>query len=125
MGERLHHTFLYIMMMSLRKIVLFFIQDVVAASQRPHVYLDPTTNQGGTLTLPFFWYTNAISIPDQDWREMGDIIIHGMQSLKHANGATDQVIVSVFAWAEDVTLSIPTANEPGALAPQVGEIFEP
>jgi len=103
----------------------FFIQDVVAASQRPHVYLDPTTNQGGTLTLPFFWYTNAISIPDQDWREMGDIIIHGMQSLKHANGATDQVIVSVFAWAEDVTLSIPTANEPGALAPQVGEIFEP
>lgn len=103
----------------------FFIQDVVAASQRPHVYLDPTTSQGGTLTLPFAWYENALRIPNQEWREMGDIIIHGMQNLKHANGATDQVIVSVFAWAEDVSLSIPTANEPGALSPQMGEILTP
>ena len=103
----------------------FFIQDVVAASQRPHVYLDPTTSQGGTLTLPFCWYENALRIPDQEWREMGQVIIHGMQNLKHANGATDQVIVSVFAWAEEVSLSIPTANEPGALSPQMGEIFTP
>lgn len=103
----------------------FFIQDVVAASQRPHVYLDPTTSQGGTLTLPFAWYENALRIPDQEWREMGDITIHGMQNLKHANGATDQVIVSVFVWAEEVSLSIPTANEPGALSPQMGEIFTP
>jgi hypothetical protein len=56
---------------------------------------------------------------------MGNIIIHGMQNLKHANGATDQVIVSVFAWAEEVSLSIPTANEPGALSPQMGEVFTP
>lgn len=103
----------------------FFIQDVVAASQRPHVYLDPTTSQGGTLTLPFVWYENALRIPSQEWREMGDISIHSMQNLKHANGATDQVIVSVFAWAEEVSLSIPTANEPGALSPQMGEVFTP
>lgn len=103
----------------------FFIQDVVGASQRPHVYLDPTTSQGGTLTLPFVWYENALRIPDQEWRLMGSINIHGMQNLKHANGATDQVIVSVFAWAEEVSLSIPTANEPGALSPQMGEIFTP
>lgn len=103
----------------------YFIQDVVAASQRPHVYLDPTTSQGGTLTLPFFWYKNALSIPSQEWRNMGDIHIHGMQNLKHANGATDQVTISVFVWAEDVSLSIPTADEPGALSPQMGEIFKP
>lgn len=103
----------------------FFIQDVVAASQRPHVYLDPTTSQGGTLTLPFVWYQNALKIPNQEWREMGDIIIHGMQNLKHANGAIDSVTVSVFAWAEEVSLSIPTANEPGSLSPQMGEIFIP
>lgn len=103
----------------------FFIQDVVAASQRPHIYLDPTTSQGGTLTLPFVWYENAINIPAQEWREMGDIIIHGMQDLKHANGADDDVIVSVFVWAEEVSLSIPTANEPEALGPQMGEIFSP
>lgn len=103
----------------------YFIQDVVAASQRPHVYLDPTTSQGGTLTLPFFWYNNALNIPLQQWRDMGKIIIHGMQNLKHANGATDQVTVSVFVWAEEVSLSIPTADEPGALSAQAGEIFTP
>lgn len=99
----------------------FFIEDVVAASQRPHIFLDPTMSQGGSLVLPFVWYKNALKIPNQEWREMGDMTIHGMQSLKHANGATDQVIVSVFAWAEEVSLSIPTANEPGALSPQMGE----
>lgn len=102
-----------------------FTQDVVAASQRPHVFLDPTCSQGGTLSLPFVWYENAVSIPDVEWRSLGQISLYTLQALKHANGATDQVIVSVFAWAEDVSLSIPTANEPGALSPQIGEIFTP
>jgi hypothetical protein len=103
----------------------FFIQDVVAASQRPHVYLDPTTSQGGTLTLPFVWYENALRIPAQDWRDMGTMVVRSMQNLKHANGATDPITVSVFVWAEEVSLSIPTANEPGALTPQMEEVFIP
>jgi hypothetical protein len=103
----------------------FFIQDVVAASQRPHVYLDPTYSQGGTLTLPFVWYKNALKIPNQEWNEMGTMIIHEMQTLKHANGNTDPITVSVFVWAEEVSLSIPTSDEPGALSPQLGEIFTP
>jgi len=103
----------------------FLIEDVVAASQRPHIYLDPTQSQGGTLTLPFLWESNALDIPNQDWRSMGKIIVHGMQSLKHANGASDQVSVSVFVWAEEVSISIPTANEPGALAPQAGPMGSP
>lgn len=99
----------------------FFLEDIVEASQRPHVYLDPTQSQGGTLCLPFVWQYNAMDVPDQDWREMGEMIIHTLQTLKHANGATDSVTVSVFAWAEDVVMSTPTANEPGALSPQSGE----
>jgi hypothetical protein len=77
----------------------FFVEDVVAASQRPHVYLDPTKSQGGELTLPFVWEANALNIPLQQWRDMGQIIIHGMQNLKHANGASDSVTVSAFVWA--------------------------
>jgi len=96
--------------------------DVVAASQRPHVYLDPTNSLGGTLTLPFCWYENALRIPAQDWREMGKMHIHGMQQLKHANGATDDITLSVFVWAEDVSLAVPTSNEPSALSPQMGEV---
>jgi hypothetical protein len=99
----------------------YFIQDVVAASQRPHIYIDPTNSQGGDLTLPFFWYRNNLSIPDAQWREMGDMHIHQLQPLKHANGATTPVTVTVFAWAEDVSMSIPTQNDPAGLVPQAGE----
>jgi hypothetical protein len=99
----------------------FFPQDVIAASQRPHVYLDPTTSQGGSLCLPFVYWNNALRIPQQDWRNMGQMNIRTINELKHANGATDNVTISVFAWAEEVTLSIPTAGEPGALSPQSGE----
>lgn len=102
----------------------FFIEDIVEASQRPHIYLDPTNSQGGTMCLPFVWRQNALDIPEAEWDDMGDIIIHGMQSLKHANGATDSVTVSIFAWAEDVVMSTPTANEPGALVAQAGPVDE-
>jgi len=98
----------------------FFIQDVVQASQRPHIYLDPTLSQGGEMTLPFFWHKNYLSVPNQEWTEMGEMVIHGMQNLKHANGASDNVTISIFAWAEDVSLSIPTSVAPGGLVPQSG-----
>lgn len=98
----------------------FFNQDVVEASQRPHVYLDPTLSQGGEMTLPFFWYHNTLSIPKGDWRQMGNMIIQQINDLKHANGADDRVTISVFAWAEDVNLSMPTASNALGISPQSG-----
>jgi hypothetical protein len=83
-----------------------------------HVWIDPTKSQGGTLCLPYVFYRNAMSIPNQDWRGMGELDIASITTLEHANGGTDSVTISVFAWAEDVHLSIPTIAEPGALAPQ-------
>ena len=100
----------------------FFTQDLVAASQRPHIYIDPTFSQGGELVLPFFWYKNALSIPSSEWDQMGQIVISSFDILKHANGATDTVSVSVFAWADDVHLSIPTTVNPSSLVPQSGII---
>jgi len=99
----------------------FFKEDIVQASQRPHFYLDPTTSQGGEIVLPFFLHKNALSIPDDEWRRMGEMTLQSLNDLKHANGATDRVTVSVFAWAEDVVLSMPTSTEPGALLPQCCE----
>ena len=99
----------------------FFQQDIIAASQRPHIYLDPTTSQGGDMVLPFFFFKNALSIPENEWREMGEMTLQSINDLKHANGATDRVTISVFAWAEDITLSMPTASNPIALSPQCGE----
>lgn len=95
--------------------------DVVGASQRPHIYLDPTNSQGGELCLPFVYYKNLIDIVDQDWQEMGAMNLHGIQTLKHANGAVDSVTISVFAWATDVRFAIPTQAEPGSILPQAEE----
>jgi hypothetical protein len=98
----------------------FFNVDVIGASQKPHIYLDPTTSMGGSMVLPFFYFRNALTIPKSEWNEMGRIDLKAMQQLKHANGATDAVRISVFAWTEDLVLSTPTNTDPLTLVPQGG-----
>jgi hypothetical protein len=95
-----------------------FIDHVTLASQRPHVYLDPTTSQGGEMVLPFFFYNSNISIPYSEWALMGEIFIDTIANLQHANAGVASVKLSVFAYATDVKLSIPTSVEPGGLVPQ-------
>jgi hypothetical protein len=94
--------------------------DAVIESQRPHVFLDPTTSTGGELILPFFWPKSYIDIPQEEWNVMGEITLRSLNALRHANGADDKCTISIFVWAEDVQLSGLTANEPGALLPQSG-----
>jgi len=98
------------------------VQDLVQASQRPKIFLDPTTSQGGDMVLPFFWKKNALNIPLREWSQMGIFRLRTLQALKHANGASDKVTISVFAWAEDVHLSMPTSSEPNGLSPQMGKV---
>jgi hypothetical protein len=88
----------------------FFEQDIVQASQKPHIILDPTSSQGGELMLPFIWPYNYLDITLPGWfAEMGDCTIHDFDILRHANGGTDPITVSVFAWAENLTLAVPSA----------------
>lgn len=96
-------------------------QDVVGASQRPHIYINPTECQGGDLCLPFVWPQNALSIPKAQWSKMGQMTISSLNPLRNANGATDPITISVFAYAEDVNLSIPTASNPVTITPQSDE----
>lgn len=95
-------------------------EDIVQSSQLPHVYLDPTTSSGGEMVLPFFFFNNNCNIPGADWNVLGETVIRSINGLKHANGATDVVTVSVFAWAEDVQLSVLTSNDPFTIVPQSG-----
>lgn len=96
-------------------------EDLVQASQQPHIFLDPTTSQGGDMCLPFFYHENYINIPDGDWDRMGRVYVRTLSDLKHANGAADQVTISCFAWAEDVEVSVLTITEPSTLVPQMGK----
>lgn len=100
------------------------IQDVVGASQRPHIYVNPTECQGGTLCLPFYHYQNALSIPAAQWSDMGRITMTSINHLRNCNGvatSSSYVTVSVFAWAEDVNMSIPTSSNPAGITPQSDE----
>nr|UNY42090.1 MAG: polyprotein 2 [Picornavirales sp.] len=97
-----------------------FPQTLVQMSQMPRIFIDPTMSRGGEMVLPFFYHKNNLSIPDDDWEDMGYLILRELTGLKHANGATDNVTISIFAWAENVKLSVLTTREQTTLSPQMG-----
>jgi hypothetical protein len=87
-------------------------------SQRPHIYLDPTLSMGGEMMLPYFYFKNNLSVPGAEWDKMGQLRIQTVSLLKHANGGTDPISISIFAYACNMHLSIPTTSEPASLVPQ-------
>lgn len=95
--------------------------DAVELSQRPRLFLDPCTSQGGVLSLPFLSPSQSLSIVGNEYVNMGIIDVMEIIPLRHANGASDTVTIQVFAWATDVRLSNPTAWNPFTIAPQGDE----
>jgi len=83
--------------------------DLIAASQKPHFFLNPTNNSGGQLDLPFFWPKNYLSLSETDRNDMGEMTIKSMQPLQHSNEGDDPVTITVYAWASDVVLTMPTS----------------
>ncbi|APG78559.1 hypothetical protein 2 [Wenzhou picorna-like virus 32] len=96
-------------------------QDNIQLSQCPHVFLNPTLSTGGSMQLPFFWHKNYLSVPQSEWNDMGRIYLRTLNALEHANDASDQVTITVFAWASDVELAMPTNRNPSDMVPQSGK----
>lgn len=87
-------------------------------SQRPHVFIDPSTNQPQHITWPFFAAGNNIDLMQSfTFRRMGVIEIWELNSLAHANGATDPVEITMFAWMSNVKLA---GLSQGTVTPQSG-----
>lgn len=105
----------------------FIEQDLVQASQKPHLLLDPTSSQGGEMLLPFIWPENYLDITKAGWESnMGEIDIHDFDVLQHANGGTDPITITIFCWAENVTLAVPTtAAAQAEEAPEVPQQLLP
>ena len=75
-------------------------------SQRPHIFIDPATNQPSHIDWPFFAATNFIDLNDIETIDrMGRIEMWELNTLQHNNNATDPLTITVFAWMEDVTLT--------------------
>lgn len=98
-------------------------QDAVLTSQKPRIFLDPATSEGGTMCLPFLWDKNALDIIQSDWRRMGELTLRSLNTLRHANAAASTADISVYVWAEDVHLSFATSTPPVTLVPQSGDEF--
>jgi hypothetical protein len=89
------------------------LETVMQMSQRPHVYLDPTTCTGGELIVPFFHRYNAIDLIQEEAPGMGALHTYIVYTLAHANGATEGCTVVVSAWMDEVSLCVPTTATPG------------
>lgn len=98
--------------------------NLTQASQRLHLYLDPCESQAGELALPFIWPYDKINMPAGDFTSLGTMYLRQLQPLKHANGATASINISVFVWATNVKLSIPTVVDIAGIAPQAGSFDE-
>jgi len=98
----------------------FISQDLIQASQKPHIFLNPTKNTGGQLDLPFFFPKNYMSISSADWYDMGEIVISSFGNLLHANGGDDPITITTYIWAEDIVLTAPTSSDPPVLTSQNG-----
>lgn len=102
-------------------------EDIMQLSQLPHILLDPTTSTGGVLTCPFFYFKNYVNIPTSEYSLLGTIYVKTLPGafLRHANDPDfPNLTISVFAWAEDVQMSVLTSVNTSTLIPQAGEIEE-
>jgi hypothetical protein len=97
--------------------------DTVAATCRPHIYLDPSTSQGGEMVLPFFYPQDSLSTPDltdQILNSLGLLWLTSLTPMFHTNGGTTAVTVTVYAWMTDVYMYGPTETNTSILVPQSG-----
>lgn len=97
-------------------------QFLVCRSQRPHVWIEASTNQSGELKLPFHHPDNALVLQDiGDFSDMGTISINSLRPLAAAKPdmATHPVSITVWVHAEDITLSVPTSAQ--IFVPQADE----
>jgi hypothetical protein len=101
----------------------------MSASQRPHIFLDPGTNQGGELVVPFFSPLNGIvsyltgGVNNQAKR-MGSIWLASLNDLQSHNGSATDVAIRYWIWMEDIKLSGPTDYNFSTIVPQSGTVDE-
>lgn len=91
---------------------------IIAASQRIHGYINPTTSQGCDLELPFIWPKNFLDIATAEWDNMGLVSLTAVNLLRHANNSSEPVTVSIFAYMEDFVLTGVTNLVPSTIIPQ-------
>jgi len=90
-----------------------YFQRCTLLSQRQHLIMNPTTSQGGELTLPFFHDKNYLDLIDaSDILDMGEVSMISLAPLDRAIGSAEQrqINITIMAWMSDVELAGPTTQ---------------
>ena len=94
-------------------------------SQWPHVFLDPTSGEGGEMCLPFFCPENWIDLTNTtSASDMGTLFLHTFNRIKHANSANGTVHLKLYVWMENVELCQPTAVSYSQIVEQAEDSVE-
>ncbi|APG78436.1 hypothetical protein 2 [Hubei picorna-like virus 1] len=99
------------------------VSSLVQNSQRLKLFVDPCESQAGDFKLPFLWHADMIDLTTGEFQYLGILSLEELNGLKHANGATSPITVSIFAWMENVKLSAPTEQNISSIAPQAGDEY--
>lgn len=99
------------------------IGNLVSQSQLPHIYVDPTTSQGGCFRLPYMRPLNAYDLVAGNQAAAHLLNFRSIIPLAHANAAVDAITITIMAWAENVVLSVPTQVAPFGYVPQSGDEY--
>lgn len=94
--------------------------DLMRMSQKPHLWIDPCSSQGGHMECPFFWQDNQFDLTVNNANNLGTVYMNSLVSLTHMNNQSRAVNISVYAWCENVTLSAPTQTNIASLVAQSG-----
>jgi hypothetical protein len=90
-------------------------------SMLPHVFLDPTSSEGGEIVCPFLCPDNWVDLIGGTAADMGRLHICSINDLLHANSSTGTVNLSVYAWMTNVRLAGPTTNPYATYTAHAGE----
>lgn len=85
--------------------------DLIRYSQLPHVIVDATDSKGGVLCIPYFYAFPYVQLESFLSGNLGTIYISSMTGLKNTSGFDSPIDVTVYAWAENVSLAMPTNFE--------------
>lgn len=92
----------------------------VTRSQRPHCWINASTEKSGCICVPFFVPTPYLSLVDPtfDAASIGTLHIGSLEALQQINAGTDLISVTVFAQLKNVQLTAPTQGLVAISGPQ-------
>lgn len=98
-------------------------QDMLEATQRPHIIMNPALSDGGTLTVPYNYPVPFFDIAQRDWSNAGLITMQTINRLAHATGQTGSAYINVFVRAIAPSVSVGT-SQLSVIQPQMDRVTD-